>query len=199
MLWQAADTGGFQEVNDRAEAAKDYAQQLVLEDCGITENNIHGVNYSWVTEMPEDSGFYVGFSYRLPGEDIDRFYGYRIAVDDEHNCRVMDKGEELGKKLISTYEVPEGEGTQPLTMEAVKELSLKGDALSWEDFGAYDGYDIGSGLYVLKYDIDDEFVLLTGGADMDEKPEYIRLVRSTDEKDYIDIRKEDVEDFIKGR
>lgn len=83
-----------------------------------------------------------------------------------------------------------------LSLEVVVELAQKKDSLSWDDFEKYDSIDIGSGLYILRYDIDDDFYLLIGGKSKDENPMYIRLLRANNEEDYIDIRTDDVEKFI---
>jgi hypothetical protein len=83
-----------------------------------------------------------------------------------------------------------------LSLDVVTELAQKKDSLSWDDFEKYDGISIGSGLYIMLYDIDDNFYLLVGGGSKDKNPMYIRLVRANIENDYIDIRTDDVENFI---
>ena len=84
-------------------------------------------------------------------------------------------------------------GTETLTLDIVKELSKKGSALDWKDFEAYKGRDIGSGLYIWQFELEDGFKLLVGGV-TGRTPEYIVLMRG-DEKT-IDIRTDDVEEFI---
>lgn len=83
-----------------------------------------------------------------------------------------------------------------LTIETIKELSQKGEDLTWDDFKDYKGTSIGSGLYILKYDIDDEYCLLIGGGSMEEKPMYIYLKKVSDSEQHIDIRTDDISDFI---
>ncbi len=84
----------------------------------------------------------------------------------------------------------------PLTLDRVLELAEKGDALSWDDLAGYAQRDVGSGLYILHFEIDDQFFLLMGGAGPDSPPMYVRLVSVQDEDLYIDIREEDVQSFI---
>ncbi len=87
-----------------------------------------------------------------------------------------------------------------MTLDDVKALSEKGNAITWNDLRGYEnGGDIGSGLYILKYEIDDNFYLLVGssGPSLDAYFSYIYLCLENDEKTYIDIRTEDVESFIK--
>lgn len=82
-----------------------------------------------------------------------------------------------------------------LTLDKVIELSNKKDDLSWDDFKEYKHGDIGSGLYIYNYHIDDNYVLLIGGKSLDEKPKYIYLEKDGGRK--VDVRKDDVEEFIK--
>lgn len=50
-----------------------------------------------------------------------------------------------------------------LTMEKVRELAEKGEELTWSDFEDYPYEDIGSGLYIYRYEIDESYYLLIGG------------------------------------
>ena len=82
-----------------------------------------------------------------------------------------------------------------LTLEKVRELSGKGEELTWSDFEQYEGIETGSGLYIMEYDIDRQYKLVIGGTS-GGKPMYIRLVLVEDIDTYIDIRTEDLEEFI---
>ena len=86
--------------------------------------------------------------------------------------------------------------TDKLSLEKVIELSKKGNELSWEDFGKYDSIEIGSGLYIRHYDIDENYYLLIGGSSIDEKPMYIYLIKANNSDNYIDIRIDNIDDFI---
>lgn len=83
-----------------------------------------------------------------------------------------------------------------LTLEKIIELSHQGQNLSWNDFESYDSKEIGSGLYILRYEIDESYYLLIGGNNPREKPAYIRLIRAGNPEDDIDIREDNVEEFI---
>lgn len=87
-------------------------------------------------------------------------------------------------------------GKIKLTIEKVIELSKKGDTLTWGDFEPYDNVDIGSGLYILLYDMEEPYYIIIGGTSMDINPMYIHLVSAQNQEDFIDIRTESVEDFI---
>ena len=83
-----------------------------------------------------------------------------------------------------------------LTLKIVKKLSKKGDKLSWKDFETYDGKEIGSGLYIMLYPIDNKYELLVGGGSPEEDPMYINLANK-DTKKYIDIRHDAIDKFLK--
>lgn len=83
--------------------------------------------------------------------------------------------------------------TRKLTLEDVIEISKKSEDVDWVDFEEFEYKDIGSGLFIYKYDINDEYHLLMGGA-QSSKPLYAYLVHKT--KNQIDIRYENVEEFL---
>lgn len=85
---------------------------------------------------------------------------------------------------------------EKLTLEKVVDLSHKEQDLSWNDFDRYDSKEIGSGLYILRYEIDERYYLLIGGNHPTQKPLYIKLIQTKNPENYIDIRKNSVEEFI---
>jgi hypothetical protein len=87
-------------------------------------------------------------------------------------------------------------GTRQMTLEDVIELSKLGMELTWDDLKAYKGTDIGSGLYVVKFDIDQEFYLLVGDGKTNGKPMYATL-NTRNSGASCDIREQDVEDFLR--
>jgi len=107
----------------------------------------------------------------------------------------------------STLKKPEPQPSTPekpqkLTLEKVKELAKKGDNLLWGDFKSFEGTEVGSGLYIMSYTIDNKYNVLVGGSTK-VKPVYVKLVyykdknSGTDNRKMIDIRHDDVEKFIK--
>ncbi|WP_312833219.1 hypothetical protein [Sedimentibacter saalensis] len=86
--------------------------------------------------------------------------------------------------------------TNKLSLEKVIELSKKGKELSWKDFEKYDSIDIGSGLYIRRYDVDENYYLLIGGGSIEEKPMYIYLIKANNSDIYIDIRIDNISNFI---
>ena len=87
-------------------------------------------------------------------------------------------------------------GTKEMTLTDVVELSKLGMDLTWEDLKEYEGEDIGSGLYVVKYDIDPEFYLLVGDGKTTGEPMYAYL-NAISNGASCDIRESDVETFIR--
>lgn len=87
---------------------------------------------------------------------------------------------------------------QALTLENVIALSEKGDALTWTDFEDYAYTDVGSGLYIHQYVIDETFSLIIGGPSLDEPPWYINLHAGNSEEAVMDVREGNVQSFIKA-
>lgn len=93
-----------------------------------------------------------------------------------------------------------GEQEQVLTLETVINLLEKGEKLDWSDFAQYPSEEVGFGLCILHYAIDEDFYLLIGGARAKtEKPWYVHLVSARDREDFIDVRTGDVQAFISER
>lgn len=110
---------------------------------------------------------------------------------------------DTAKEIKQTKEPLQTPGASPaqvekkqLTLEIVRELSKKGENLKMEDFDNYIGTEMGSGLYIVNYPIDDRFSLLVGSGSLQGKPLYVRLNKIGTEKG-VDIRTEDIEQFIK--
>ena len=87
---------------------------------------------------------------------------------------------------------------QSLTLEDVIALSEKGGTLTWADFEDFAYTDVGSGMYVRQYVIDETFSLMIGGPSLEEPPWYINLVAGDDEEDAMDIREWNVRSFIQS-
>lgn len=96
--------------------------------------------------------------------------------------------------LLSNPMKPVMDTDSMLTVEALKTIAKKGTQITWEDFQAYEGIDIGSGLYIMRYQMDNGYYVLVGGIP-DALPMYVRLCSGSSEQ-YIDIREESIDDFI---
>ena len=84
-------------------------------------------------------------------------------------------------------------GTKDMTLNDVMRLAELGDELDWVNFKDYKGRDVGSGLYIWEFTLEDGYVLDVGGT-TDKKPLYILL--SHDDDKGIDIRTDDVKEYI---
>ena len=85
-----------------------------------------------------------------------------------------------------------------LNLATLKDLvQTYGEDLTWDHFAAYHGEDVGSGLYIMRFEIIDvDCYLMIGGASMELAPMYIKLVSANDPDHFIDVRYEDIEDFL---
>ncbi|AJS58447.1 hypothetical protein [Paenibacillus sp. IHBB 10380] len=81
-----------------------------------------------------------------------------------------------------------------LSLDKLRSLAKKGEVLSWNDFEGYPFEDIGSGLYIRKYEIEGKYHLLISGRSINNAPDNIYLVKTTGEQ--IDIRYDDIDSFI---
>lgn len=168
------------------------------------KNWILGLNYRMVSfkagNSPGDEDG--GEVYRFDiGEDHP---GFSYIINGPGRCYLLMDGTWYSVSNPSDPPVTEPQWEE-LTLEKVKELSKKGDALSWSDFELYRHTDIGSGLYIYFYEIDENYCLVIGGGDTQTAPLYMRLVLKPydheflDDKPYIDIRTENVDDFINSQ
>ncbi len=168
------------------------------------KNWILGLNYRMVSfkavNSPGDEDG--GEVYRFDiGEDHP---GFSYIINGPGRCYLLMDGTWYSVSNPSDPPVTEPQWEE-LTLEKVKELSKKGDALSWSDFELYRHTDIGSGLYIYFYEIDENYCLVIGGGDTQADPQYIRLVLKpydhefSDDEAYIDIRTENVDAFISSQ
>lgn len=86
---------------------------------------------------------------------------------------------------------------QNLNLQTLQDLVDRyGEDLNWDDFASYYSEDVGSGLYIYRYPIDWDYCLLIGGSSLELPPMYIRLVSEYNAESYIDVRYEDIDNFI---
>lgn len=75
-------------------------------------------------------------------------------------------------------------------------IEQKGDNLTWNDFAPYYGEDIGSGMYIIRYPITQDYCLKIVGGGVDIPPIAFYLVSETDDYNSINVLTEDIDDFI---
>ena len=83
-----------------------------------------------------------------------------------------------------------------LTLDDVIRISKKGENITWDDFKDFKNEDIGSGLWVYKFEIDDEYHLIISG-NKEYEPNYIYLVDKA--KNQINVKTENVEEILKSK
>jgi len=127
----------------------------------------------------------------------------RYANADAYENEPYSKGRLIininGKLALAVYAVNNSSGGKQLTTEDVIALSAKGKDLMWEDFAGYSYTDIGSGLFIWLFAMDNDFSVRIGGIPGYE-PMYMYLCAgSGEEQERIDIREGTavVEEFIR--
>ena len=140
----------------------------------ITDQKVEGFSVSGFDTDGNHVGIlYQGHYYRVQDDDFSRYL--------QNICAGYQRADALPR----------------LTLDDVVTLSKKGNTLSWSDFERYQGWDVGSGLYIMRYEIDELFDVLVGGVP-DETPWYIYLRVNNEADDRIDIRTEDVSTFVEA-
>lgn len=155
---------------------------------GINIKAVYGEESRSVDVYLYDSKLYffvLSMGSRSKPEKIGYYYIEMSDEMTEYWCPIIDKVVKEAKESSSTQ----------LTLDAVVELSAKGEELTWEDFKQYKGTITYAGSYVKSFDIDDNFELVIAGTSDVGKPKYIKLVAKTS-GERIDIRTDDVKAFI---
>lgn len=155
---------------------------------------ISGTESLWTVnsdELESLKNWILGLNYRMvsfeagnsPGdEDGGEVYRFDIGEDHPGFSYVINGPDRYYLLMDGTWYSVSNPSDPPvtepqweeLTLEKVKELAKKGDALSWSDFELYRHTDIGSGLYIYFYEIDENYCLVIGGGDTQADPLYIR-------------------------
>jgi beta-lactamase regulating signal transducer with metallopeptidase domain len=89
----------------------------------------------------------------------------------------------------------ERDNAYDITLDEVRALAAKGDALLMEDFLPYSGTEVGFGLYILHFTVEGGYSLLVGNGGTRGKPMYA-LLRTPGFEEEIDIRGTDIDEFI---
>lgn len=137
-----------------------------------------------------------GIEYFVHPSETEDFYAYQ-ECGTPIDLNTVDSEQRQWAYMRWIQVKDDGVEGRKLTLDDVVMLSQKGDALSWSDFERYQGWDVGSGLYIMRYEIDELFDVLVGGVP-DETPWYIYLRVNNEADDRIDIRTEDVSTFVEA-
>ncbi len=137
-----------------------------------------------------------GIEYFVHPSETEDFYTYQ-ECGTPIDLNTVDSEQRQWAYMRWIQVKVDGVEGRKLTLDDVVMLSQKGDALSWSDFERYQGWEVGSGLYIMRYEIDELFDVLVGGVP-DETPWYIYLRVNNEADDRIDIRTEDVSTFVEA-
>ncbi len=90
-----------------------------------------------------------------------------------------------------------------MTLDDVRTMAKKGDALTWADLEPYAGDDIGSGVYLYRFPIDEDYCLEVSDGKLSGAPQRVMLIRADESGEFyavgkrcIDIRIYDVDAFL---
>lgn len=165
------------------------------ESTNIVKEWLEGLRCSPVeTESVVSSECYVFQVFDVHGAptEVIHYYtsGYLII---RSNCYIVENPSDPPASVF-TIEPPDI--AEQLTLDKLLEI-CSGDCstLSWSDFQRFECQDVGSGLYILYYDIEGKYSLTIGGVP-DEDPWYMRFAVAG-EQGFIDIREESIEDYLK--
>lgn len=212
LVWaqalEAGDVAEAEVVIYNAPADKQY-KKLTENDIAVIVSLINQSRGSFVAEH-EDMDGGATFLYLTLAD------GSYHEVGNMGNTYLVIDGDyfEEDYSWLSSWSdiIPEGEGPLPeenpvrqLTLDEVLELSKKGEDLVWADFRGFAYTEIGSGLYIRRFEIDEEFDLIIGGHAMPdtgaEVPLYITLRASAKPGwalgESVEIRTGDTEAFIR--
>ena len=135
--------------------------------------------------------------------DVILFQKWLLAVPNTHlaNWKAADFCEDgklnmfdlllMKKALLGQFQ------SKLITVNDIIELSKKGENLTVSDFEPFKGEDIGSGFFMMKYEIADrenQCYLLVGSDGSSDKPGYVYLVSPEGEE--IDIRSDEFQEML---
>lgn len=184
------DPTGVHEMHIGGVDGKELAQYL--ENCSWTEigDPPQDLTSTGSVQFVIEEGYHITV-YQNPGIACVQYDGqnryYRIGSGDYETALAIFRPENAEDGPPSV---------RNLSLEDVKRLAQKGEALTWEDFDPFTYKETGSGLYIRDYPINGHFYLLIGSETPGGEILYIDLI-NRDTRASIDIRTQDVEGFLK--
>ncbi len=138
------------------------------------------------------------------GKWVETWYGYWDALEkDDPNSD--DTSIRWVFALTEEEERADGvpASSRRMTLEDVHTLAARGEALTWDDLRSFKGEDVGSGLYIYRYPIDDTYCLEARGGSLEGAPMSVLLLHVDETGGFrpstgysIDIRTDDVDTFL---
>ena len=137
-----------------------------------------------------------GTEYYTNPEEPEHFFTYQLSGTPVGLNEVDSTKLKMQYVRWIKLDAEEGMG-RTLTLDDVRMLAAKGDALGWDDLALYDYKVTGSGLYIRCYPIDSRYDLLVGATRETAEPIYY-LLQDKKTNASIDIRTEDVDAFLQA-
>ena len=91
------DSEAMQEVYDRLYIASDYAEKKLVNDLNVDRDKITKTASGFVPS--EEVEYFVSFSWNDDSGKENKF-GYKISVNDEHECEVLESGDNVGADYL---------------------------------------------------------------------------------------------------
>ena len=124
------------------------------------------------------------------------FVSFSLQQRGSHTKEVRDSVIFINpRKNGADSEQPVDSEKREMTLEDLRTLAAKGDSLLMEDLKNFNGTDVGSGLYILQFEVEGGYTLLVGSAAPRGKPFYA-ILNVPGFEGSIDIRNDDVGGFI---
>ncbi len=107
-----------------------------------------------------------------------------IADNEKDNVAKETNGTESAQTITTDISDSGKDSLRKMNIDDINQLKTKTE-FSWDDFSLYESEDIGSGLFVFKYELDEGGYVLVSGPSLDQKPQTIMYYRPDGKVDYI--------------
>lgn len=92
-----SDPQAFQEAYDRAYTASLYAEDNLVNELGVNKDSITKGSYGFVPG--EEMEYFAAFAWNDENGNENK-YGYKISVNDEHQCTIITSGQDIGTDAL---------------------------------------------------------------------------------------------------
>lgn len=124
-----------EEINQKSEVVEEYARGRIKEKFKIGDEEIEGqsmmypdryMDFKDSEKKTDGFVFEIGFTYRVVNDkknegDNYNYYGYKIEIDDEEQCEVLEEGSSIGKALFENEYSETGESIRGDSVKKITE------------------------------------------------------------------------------
>lgn len=92
-----------EEMLQKSQIVENYAKNCLRKKFSVRGENIleTGIGYPDVDSYSKNEKiFQVAFSYRLSGEEKEKYYGYEIELDEKNQCKVLRENVSIGEEFF---------------------------------------------------------------------------------------------------